>query len=87
MRPVSVFGEMAVLYEGTRTATAVASEDSLLTSLDGDRMKELILRMPEISFVIFGELIQRAEVAEASAQRAEKRLLGETEESGGGEAD
>jgi HEAT repeat protein len=67
LRAVSTFGEMAVLHEQTRTATAVVAEDALLASLDGDRMKELILRMPEISFVILGELVQRA-------LRAEERL-------------
>lgn len=67
MPAVAAFGEMAVLHEQTRTATVVTAEDSLLASLDGDRMKELILRMPEISFVIFGQLVERA-------RRAEERL-------------
>jgi HEAT repeat protein len=61
---VSSFGEMAVLDDGTRTVTIVVSKDARLASLAGDRLKELILAMPEISFEIFRELIARVRNAE-----------------------
>jgi len=61
---VSSFGEMAVLDDETRTATIVVSKDARLASLAGDRLKELILAMPEISFEIFRELIARVRSAE-----------------------
>jgi HEAT repeat protein len=67
LRPVSSFGERAVLHDEVRTATAVTTCDSLLASLDGQRMKELIRRMPDISFAIFRELIDQA-------RRTEERL-------------
>jgi hypothetical protein len=61
---VSSFGEMAVLDDGTRTVTVVVSKDARFASLAGDRLKELILAMPEISFEIFRELIARVRSAE-----------------------
>jgi hypothetical protein len=61
---VSAFGEMAVLDDETRTATIVVSEDARLAVLAGERLKELILAMPEISFEIFRELIARLRRAE-----------------------
>ena len=67
--PVGYFGEMAVLDDERRTATIIASKDSHLLSLDGDRLKELITRMPEISFEIFRELIGRVRAAEGRANR------------------
>jgi CRP-like cAMP-binding protein len=61
---VSAFGEMAVLDDETRTATIVVAKDARLAVLAGDRLKELILAMPEISFEIFRELIARVRRAE-----------------------
>lgn len=61
---ISWFGEMAVLDDETRTATIVVAKDARLASLAGDRLKELILEMPEISFEIFRELIARVRSAE-----------------------
>jgi hypothetical protein len=61
---VTSFGEMAVLDDETRTATIVVSKDARMASLAGDRLKELILAMPEISFEIFRELIARVRSAE-----------------------
>jgi len=61
---VSWFGEMAVLDDETRTATIVVTKDARLASLAGERLKELILAMPEISFEIFRELIARVRRAE-----------------------
>jgi HEAT repeat protein len=67
---VSWFGEMAVLDDETRTATIVVAKDARLASLSGDRLKELILAMPEISFEIFRELIARVRSAERRGREA-----------------
>ena len=67
---VTSFGEMAVLDDETRTATIVVSKDARLASLAGDRLKELILAMPEISFEIFRELIARVRSAERRGREA-----------------
>jgi len=64
---VSWFGEMAVLDDETRTATAVVTQDARIATLGGDRLKELVFAMPEIAFEIFREMIARV-------RRAEKRL-------------
>jgi HEAT repeat protein len=63
-RAVSSFGEMAVLHDGTRTATVVAAERSHLLCLDGNSLRELLLQMPEISFEMFRVLVERVRTAE-----------------------
>ncbi len=77
LQPVSSFGEIAILGGERRSASAVASRDSTLLSLGGERIKELILQMPEISFEIFRSLIARIRVAE---QRAEDSRVDEREQ-------
>jgi HEAT repeat protein len=67
---VASFGEMAVLDDETRTATIVVAKDARLASLSGDRLKELVLAMPEISFEIFRELIGRVRSAERRGRDA-----------------
>jgi HEAT repeat protein len=64
LHPVSYFGEIAILDGERRSATAVASRDSTLLSLGGQRLKELILQTPEISFELFRGLITRIRAAE-----------------------
>ena len=64
------FGEMAALDGELRSATIVVSRDARLASLEGDRLKELVLQMPEISFDIFRELIQRVRRAETELTNA-----------------
>jgi len=61
---VSSFGEMAVLHDGTRTATVVAAERSHLLCLDGNSLRELLMQMPEISFEMFRVLVERVRQAE-----------------------
>ena len=64
------FGEMAALDGEQRSATIVVSHAARLASLEGDRLKELVLQMPEISFDIFRELIQRVRRAETELTNA-----------------
>ena len=61
---VSSFGEMAVLHDGTRTATVVAADRSHLLCLDGNSLRELLMQMPEISFEMFRVLVERVRTAE-----------------------
>jgi len=63
-RAVSAFGEMAVLHDGTRTATVVAADRSHLLRLDGNSLRELLMQMPEISFEMFRVLVERVRAAE-----------------------
>ena len=77
LQPVSYFGEIAILGGERRSASVVASRDSTLLSLGGERIKDLILQMPEISFEIFRSLITRIRVAE---QRGEDGRVGEREQ-------
>jgi CRP-like cAMP-binding protein len=62
---VSYFGEMAILDDEPRSATAVAAGGCRVLCLDGASLKELILQMPQISFEIFRVLTSRVRAAEA----------------------
>ena len=57
--PGSYFGEMAVLDNEPRSATARVSKDARLLTLKGEQLKELIYVMPEIAFTIFKVLSER----------------------------
>ena len=62
--PVTCFGEMAILADLPRTATVVSSRESRLLTLHGDRLKELIIQMPEIAFDFFRVLAERLQNAD-----------------------
>ena len=59
------FGEMAILDDAPRSATVVADTRCRVLTLDGASLKDLILQMPEISFVIFRVLTGRVRAADA----------------------
>jgi HEAT repeat protein len=62
--PVNYFGEMAILDDAPRSATIVAATDARLLKLNGERLHELLLQAPEISFELFRVLTQRLRAAE-----------------------
>jgi HEAT repeat protein len=72
--PATYFGEMAIVADHSRSASAVALEDSTLLVLDGEYFKELILDRPEISFEIFRVLTERINAAEKNLKDAEEKL-------------
>lgn len=55
----SYFGEMAILDDEPRSASVLVSKDARVLALKGDRLKELVLQMPEIAFEIFKVLTSR----------------------------
>jgi CRP-like cAMP-binding protein len=61
---VGYTGEMAILDDAPRSATVIASRDSRLLTLAGDRFKELVMQAPEISFEMFRVLTARIRSAE-----------------------
>ncbi len=65
LEAVNYFGEMAILVDEPRSATAVAVGRCDLMTLGGTDLKELILQMPEISFEIFRVLTARVRSAES----------------------
>jgi len=65
MSAVNYLGEMAILDDEPRSATAVAVGPARFLALDGASLKELILQMPEISFEIFRVLTARIRQAES----------------------
>jgi CRP-like cAMP-binding protein len=87
----SYFGEMAILSDEPRSATAVVSKPARLLSLRGEPLKELILDMPEISFEIFRVLTARVKAAEgrlhAPAAGSGTAPTGAGPRSGGGSRD
>jgi hypothetical protein len=65
MRPPSYFGEIAILDSAPRSATVIATRDSRVLRLGGERFKELILQSPEIAFEVFRVLTARVRAADA----------------------
>lgn len=64
LEAVNYLGEMAILVDEPRSATAIARGQCQLLTLAGAGLKELILQMPEISFEIFRVLTARVRAAE-----------------------
>jgi hypothetical protein len=66
----SYFGEMAIFDEQPRSATVVADAETRILVLPGDRLKELILQTPEMSFEILEVLTMRVREVERRLDRA-----------------
>lgn len=59
------FGEMAILEEAPRSASAAASEDCLLISIDKERFHQAIFEYPEIALEVLKALARRLREANA----------------------
>jgi len=66
----SYVGEMAIFDDKPRSATVIAEVETRMLVLAGDRLKELILQTPEMSFQIFHVLTTRVREVEARLERA-----------------
>ncbi len=77
LEPGEMFGEMALVDQQTRSATATAtSEDTRLVALDRTRFKYWLRHEPEFAFVVMETLCKR--IREKNVQYA--RLLLESTE-------
>jgi len=56
--PGSVFGEMAVLDGGKRSANATAQEDVELLALDRDRFNALLLKDRDLAYQVLSVIVQ-----------------------------
>ncbi len=76
--PGQLFGEMAVLGGGTRTAGGRAKGRTRLLFLKGKAIKLLVQQIPDLAFAIFSILIERLDEANRLAQflAGEKHELG-----------
>jgi CRP-like cAMP-binding protein len=68
MTAVDYFGEMAILTDERRTATAVAASHCRLLTLDGAAFRDLVRQVPDISFEIFRVVTRRLREAERAAR-------------------
>jgi CRP/FNR family cyclic AMP-dependent transcriptional regulator len=66
----SYVGEMAIFDDKPRSATVIAEEETRMLVLSGDRLKELILQTPEMSFQIFRVLTTRVREVEVRLEQA-----------------
>lgn len=90
-----VFGELAILDGGTRSATVVAVEPTLLFEIDRAKFHALLRRSPEVSYkmlcVVAGRLRRLSERSEDAAldvyTRLAKRLVQLAEQYGRREPD
>ena len=58
----SFFGEMALFLNRSRTATAVAAEDTILLTIDRDNAYVFFKNQPEATFLLIKSLCSRVEV-------------------------
>ena len=73
----SYFGEMAILDDRPRSATAVVNAEARLLSLSGESFQDLMLQMPEISFEICRSLSSRVRGLETEHRRTERPVHGQ----------
>lgn len=83
---INYFGEMAILDDDTRSASVVARRDTRVLVLEGERLKELILQMPEIAFEIFRVLTRRIRSADRRLEQMARAARGEERSSRSPEA-
>lgn len=75
LKGVSYFGEMAILDDEPRSATIKVVKDARVLALKGDRLKELVLQMPEIAFEIFKVLTQRIRSSDQRLDQMAKKQV------------
>lgn len=68
MEAVNYIGEIAILTDERRTATAVAKRRCHVLTLDGAAFRDLVRQVPDISFEIFRVLTRRLREAEHAAR-------------------
>ncbi len=68
MTAVDYIGEIAILTDERRTATAVATSRCHVLTLDGAAFRDLVRQVPDISFEIFRVLTRRLREAEHVAR-------------------
>ena len=66
----SYVGEMAIFDDKPRSATVIAESETRMLVLAGDRLKELVLQTPEMSFQIFRVLTNRVREVEMRLEQA-----------------
>ena len=64
LSPFGYLGEMALLDDEPRSATAVARQDCRFLTLSGARFRELLTQSPEMGFEVFRALTSRIRAAE-----------------------
>jgi CRP-like cAMP-binding protein len=68
------FGEMAILDDSTRSASARANEDSIILSVDKENFREVVKEFPEIAFEIFKVFSQRLREANTEISKLSQKL-------------
>lgn len=77
LKPVSVFGEMAILLgDERRTATAVALEDSKVVEIKKSDFEEYMRKSPQMISTILNVMVYRLKTATAKALRVPNLFLG-----------
>jgi CRP-like cAMP-binding protein len=59
VRPVAVFGEMALIDQGLRSATAIAATDSSLAVINKKRFLRLVEQMPHFAIHMMQVITER----------------------------
>lgn len=71
LKPISIFGEMALFTnDGTRTATAIALEDSKIIVVTRDDLEDFMRESPKVIAAIITVLVSRLKSTSKRAMRA-----------------
>jgi CRP-like cAMP-binding protein len=77
LKPISLFGEMAILLEDERrTATAVALEDSKVVEIKKDDFQRLVMQSPPVISTVVKVLVHRLKTATQKSLRVPNLYLG-----------
>jgi CRP/FNR family cyclic AMP-dependent transcriptional regulator len=74
VEPGGYFGEMAIMDEQPRSATARAEEDSVLLVLHRDDFRNAVHDYPDIAFAVFQEFSKRVRQADARIRSLAEEL-------------
>jgi CRP-like cAMP-binding protein len=64
--PGGIFGEMAMIDGSTRSADAIAAEDSVILAIDGKKFDYLITDTPFFARTVMNVLVERLRAANSS---------------------
>lgn len=74
--PGAIVGEMALFTQEPRTATVMATEDSVVIQIESNRFKTMLQEIPQLDYLLIKVLIKRIKDANAKCVNLMQKLDG-----------